>query len=157
MAGGWKTVGVLAALVLAGARGAPGEEPDFVRVRVDTANVRKAPTTDAAAVSLAYEDDPLRVVATRRGWLKVRDFQGEEGWIYGPLTDQRPAVIVTAPVANLRSGPGATHPVTHTAERGVSFRAIGRRGAWIRVEHADGTRAWIHRSLVWGEVPPGGD
>lgn len=140
---------MLLALGVASASAAPG---DYVRVKVETANVRKQPTPRAEALWQVYENDPLKVLAERGAWLKVRDFEGEEGWVYAPLTDERPAVIVTASVANVRSGPGTSHPVAYTADRGVAFRVLRTRGEWLEVEHADGERGWLHRTLVWG--PP---
>jgi SH3-like domain-containing protein len=138
-------------LVLAfGLVSASAASGDYIRVKVETANVRKQPTTRAEAVWQVYENDPLRVVAKRGAWRKVRDFAGDEGWVYAPLTDERPAVIVTASVANVRSGPGTGHPVAYTADRGVAFLLVGTRGEWLEVEHADGARGWLHRTLVWG-------
>jgi SH3-like domain-containing protein len=144
---------LLLALGLVSSSAASG---DYIRVKVETANVRKQPTTRAEAVRQVYENDPLKVVAERGAWLKVRDFAGDEGWVYAPLTDERPAVIVTASVANVRSGPGTGHPVAYTADRGVAFLLVGTRGEWLEVEHADGARGWLHRTLVWGPVAAGG-
>ena len=145
----WMLAGVV--LVLAGASAADSVE--FVRVTAETANVRKAPARGAELLRQAFEDDPLRVIASRGAWLKVRDFEGQEGWIHSRLTDGQATVIVTAAVANVRSGPGTTHAVTYTAERGVAFRVIGTRAHWLQVTHADGARGWIHRELVWGDTP----
>jgi SH3-like domain-containing protein len=148
------TAWLLATVALGLACVSAAENVEFVRVTAEAANVRKLPTRSAQALGQAYEDDPLRVIATRGAWLKVRDFEGREGWIHSRLTDGRSTVIVTAPVANVRSGPGTTHAVTYTAERGVAFRVTGTRGTWLRVTHADGARGWIHRELVWGDVQP---
>jgi SH3-like domain-containing protein len=52
---------------------------DYIGVKVETANVRKQPTTHAEAVWQVYESDPLKVVAERGAWLKIRDFAGGEG------------------------------------------------------------------------------
>jgi SH3-like domain-containing protein len=59
-------------------------------------------------------------------------------------------VRVKVSTANVREGPGTNHPVRLTAEWGDAFRVLGRKGPWLQVEAADGGRAWIHRSLVWG-------
>lgn len=147
-------VWLLATVALALACASAAENLEFVRVTAEAANLRKSPTRSAEALRQAYEDDPLRVLASRGDWLMVRDFEGREGWIHARLTDGRPTVIVTASVANVRSGPGTRHVVTYTAERGVAFRVTGTRGAWVGVVHADGARGWIHRELVWGDIPP---
>jgi SH3-like domain-containing protein len=143
---------LLGVVALGLAMSAAAENVEFVRVTAEAANVRKSPARSADALRQAFEDDPLRVLATRGGWLKVRDFEGQEGWIHGGLTDGRATVIVTARVANVRSGPGTEHAVTYTAERGVAFRVTGTRGSWVRVTHSDGAKGWVHRELVWGDV-----
>jgi SH3-like domain-containing protein len=143
---------LLGVVALGLAMSAAAENVEFVRVTAEAANVRKSPARSADALRQAFEDDPLRVLATRGGWLKVRDFEGQEGWIHAGLTDGRATVIVTARVANVRSGPGTEHAVTYTAERGVAFRVTGTRGSWVRVTHSDGAQGWVHRELVWGDV-----
>lgn len=139
---------VLALLALA--LDLPAQPGAFVRVNVDTANVREGPGTRFGRTWRVYENEPLRVVARQGGWLKTRDFQGYEGWIHAELTDDRPAVVVKARLANVRSGPGTEHPVVFTAERGVPFLLLRARDEWLNVEHADGDRGWVHGTLVWG-------
>jgi SH3-like domain-containing protein len=150
--GGLRWAAVLAALLLATPAAARAEEPPdglYVRVRVDTANLRADPSPTAERVRQAYENEPLRVLAQRDRWLSVRDFTGESAWIYAPLTDRRATVVVVRDVVNVRERPGTAHPVAFTAERGVNLLVVERRGRWLRVEHPVGT-GWIHDSLVWG-------
>ncbi|MBI2468504.1 MAG: SH3 domain-containing protein [Candidatus Rokubacteria bacterium] len=87
----------------------------------------------------------------RETWLAVRGFQGRNGWIHALLTDGRSAVVVTARLVNVRSGPGTDRPVVFTAERGVNFLALRARGGWLEVQHEDGDRGWVHGALVWGD------
>ncbi|MFQ5898818.1 MAG: SH3 domain-containing protein [Candidatus Methylomirabilia bacterium] len=126
---------------------------DFVRVKVEMANVREGPGTQFTRVWRAYRNDPLRVVERKGQWLKVEDFEGYKGWIYAPLTDAKPAVIVKGVQkwANIRLRPGLDQPVVHRADRGVSFRLLEEKGQWLQVQHADGDRGWIYRPLVWGD------
>ena len=144
---------VLASLValdstLPGAAG--GQPAAFVRVKADTVNLRERPSGKSDRLGQAYENDPLRVLEENGSWLKVRDFEGHEGWVSRQLTDERPTVIVKVPLANIRSGPGTKHAATYTANRGVAFLVRQRKGQWLEVAHADGARGWIYRGLVWG-------
>jgi SH3-like domain-containing protein len=122
----------------------------FVRVRVDTANLREAPSLEADIVRYAHESEPLEVVARQGTWLKVRDSDGRLAWIHEPLTDRRPAVVVTRDVVNVRARPGTEHPIVFTAERWVNLLVLGREGQWLHVEHDLG-RGWVLSSLVWGD------
>lgn len=122
----------------------------FVRVKVGIANVREGPSTKTSILRRAYEDDPLQVLTRKGAWLKVRDFEGYVGWVHASLTEPGPAVIVTASRANIRSGPGTSHPVISTAEYGLAFPVVRDAGRWVEVELGDGSRGWVHESLVWG-------
>jgi SH3-like domain-containing protein len=61
-----------------------------------------------------------------------------------------PALIVKAPLVNVREGPGTKTKVLFQAEKGVSFKRLEKKGLWYKVEHADGEVGWVHKSLVWG-------
>jgi SH3-like domain-containing protein len=123
---------------------------EFVRVRVETANVREGPGTRYDRLWTVDEDFPLRVIGKRGRWLKTRDFLDSEGWIFAPLTDHQPAVVVQVQDARIRSGPGLGYEVDWVADWGETMRVVSEKGAWLQVKHAEHGRGWIHRSLVWG-------
>jgi SH3-like domain-containing protein len=141
-------------LALLGAAALPAREVDarpqrFVRVKVDVANLRARPSLTAERIRSAYENEPLHVVGRQEHWLAVRDVAGEAAWIYAPLTDGRPAVVVVRDVVNVRERPGTGHPIAFTAERGVNLLVLERAGRWLHVQHDVG-EGWLHDSLVWG-------
>jgi SH3-like domain-containing protein len=141
---------VLAPLVLA--PDVAAHPASFVRVQVPVANVREGPATDFSRLRQARRDEPLRVVGREGRWLEVRDHEGQAGWIFAPLTDDQPAVVVHAvrEWANVRSGPGRNHAVRFRAPRGSTFAVAGGEGDWLRVQDARGGSGWLHRSLTWG-------
>jgi SH3-like domain-containing protein len=89
------------------------------------------------------------VVGQQGRWFEVRDVAGDAAWIYAPLTDGRPAVVVVRDVVNVRERPGTGHPIAFTAERGVNLLVLERAGRWLHVQHDVG-EGWLHDSLVWG-------
>jgi SH3-like domain-containing protein len=36
-----------------------------------------------------------------------------------------------------------------TVEKGVPFTVLGKKEAWLNVQHGDGDKGWIHQSLIW--------
>lgn len=144
------TLGVLLSLAWFGGVSAAGE---IVRVKVKIANIRAGPGTRFERVWRAPQNYPYRVIKRQGRWLKVRDFYGYEEWIYGPLTDRKPAVLVKVKRANIRKGPGTNHPVLFKADRGVAFLVLEKKGKWLKVHHADGNDGWIFGKLVWGSLP----
>ena len=95
---------------------APGRLLPFVRVpvlrhaiaqRVCSAdNMRTSAGTRHDSLWLLSRGYPLQVIGKRGKWVKVRDFESDEGWVYRPLTSARPHHVVKASTANVRSGPG---------------------------------------------------
>ncbi len=98
---------------------------EIVRVKVKEANIRAGPGTKYERVWRAPRNYPYRVLKRRGRWLRVRDFDGYEEWIYGPLTDGKPAVVVKVKRANVREGPGTNNPILFSAEKGVPFLVLG--------------------------------
>lgn len=141
---------LLAALIVGVAAAAAAGAGKFVRVKVETANVRSGPGTKYERLWTLERDFPLEVIAQQGRWLKTRDFLDSEGWIYAPLTDDKETVIVEVTEARVRSGPGPGHEVRFAAYWGKPLRALARKGQWVQIEHPEHGRGWIRRDLVWG-------
>lgn len=123
---------------------------EMVRIKVKTANVRSGPGTKYKKVWEVPRNYPYRVISRKGRWMKVKDFEGFEDWIFSSLTDRRPAVVVKVKRANARTGPGKKYPVIFTADSGVAFEVLGKRGDWIQVRANDGDQGWIFKTLLWG-------
>jgi SH3-like domain-containing protein len=57
-------------------------------------------------------------------------------------------LAVSAPVANIRSGPGTRHQVMWKVEKYFPLRIIDKSGEWYQFEDFEGDTGWIHQSLV---------
>ncbi|MCK5193429.1 MAG: SH3 domain-containing protein, partial [Desulfobulbaceae bacterium] len=71
------------------------------------------------------------------------------GWVHKSLISKISSVITDRENCNIRSGPGAGYKILFTVESGIPFKVIKRKGKWIHIQHADGDKGWIHKSLVW--------
>jgi len=135
---------VLCLLIFTGAASAKR-----LAVSVKMANIRSGPGTNHDilwSVGMYY---PFDVLKKSGRWYKIRDFEGDEGWMHGSLLRQLPAVIVKVPLANVREKPGINFRISFQAEKGVSFKRLRQQGKWLKVQHADGEVGWIHKSLLW--------
>jgi SH3-like domain-containing protein len=137
------------ALPLLLAAGATAAAP-MVSVDRPTINLRNAPGTSSTVEWTLARGYPLQVIGQRRGWLHVRDFEADTGWVLGRLTDRTPHVVVRVAVANLRAGPGTRSRVIGRARYGEVLRTLDRREGWLRVRPEGGRSAWVARRLVWG-------
>ncbi|MFZ5774703.1 MAG: SH3 domain-containing protein [Thermodesulfobacteriota bacterium] len=93
---------------------------------------------------------PLEVMAAKGEWLKVRDYEGDIGWVFRKLTSRESHVIVKKENVNLRSRPDVKSSVVVRVNRGVLLRSLGSQGRWVKVRYAQGGSGWIARRLVWG-------
>jgi SH3-like domain-containing protein len=119
-------------------------------VHTGKANVRSGPGTKHEILWTAGKYYPVDIIKQSGNWYQVRDFEGDQGWIYRTLLKKIPAVIVKGSIANVRKGPGTNFDVLFQAEKGVSFKLLKKKGKWFNIRHADGDVGWIHKSLLWG-------
>ena len=57
-------------------------------------------------------------------------------------------LAVSAPVANIRSGPGTDHNVLWKVEKFFPLLVIDKSGQWYQFKDFEGDRGWVHRSLL---------
>jgi len=113
------------------------------------ANIRSGPGTQYDVLWQVEKYYPLSVIEKSGKWYHFKDFEGDEGWVHQSLVKKIPSVITQKNKCNVRSGPGSKFKIIFTVEKGIPFKIIKRKGAWIHVEHADGDRGWIYKTLVW--------
>jgi SH3-like domain-containing protein len=123
---------------------------DMISVDVPTLNMRDGAGTNHTILWELSRGYPLSVVKKNGSWLKVRDFENDEGWVYRPHTGKKPHHIVKSKVANIRSGPGTKYRVVSKASRGDLFETVEKRADWIKVKDETGVKGWISRNLLWG-------
>jgi len=125
-----------------------GMAAEYVSVKNDDVNLRSGPATKYSVLYEVPAGYPLKVISKKGEWLKVSDFENDQGWIYAPLVSQTPYVIVRVKEGNVRSGPGVNHDKVGTVAREVILRQVKRDGDWIQIAHPK-LKGWVHRKLVW--------
>ena len=119
-------------------------------VSVKKANIRSGSGTGHEILWSAGKYYPVDIIKKSGNWYRVRDFEGDEGWIHRSLLKKVRAVIIKGTLVNVRKGPGKGSGVLFQAEKGVSFKVLKTQKKWLKVQHADGEVGWVHKSLVWG-------
>ncbi|MEZ5668116.1 MAG: SH3 domain-containing protein [Alphaproteobacteria bacterium] len=127
--------------------------PRFVSIKSSPANVRRGPGRDHE-ILWVYRQAPLpvEIIAEHQDWRRIRDWDGDEGWIYQALLSSRRSVIVTGQTATLRAAPDPAAAAVALAEPGVVANLVRCDGDWCEVE-ADGRDGWVTRDAVWGVYP----
>jgi SH3-like domain-containing protein len=134
----------LLVMLLAGAASA-----ERLAVSAPVANIRSGPGTSHTLLWKVEKYFPIRVIEKSGKWYHFEDFEGDKGWVHQSLVKKISTVVTKNEACNIRSGPGTSHKILFTVEMGIPFKVLKREGNWIHIEHADGDKGWIHKSLVW--------
>jgi SH3-like domain-containing protein len=118
-------------------------------VKASRANIRSGPGTGYDVLWEVEKYHPVLIIEKKDEWYHFRDFEGDEGWVYSTLLDDSKTVITTRNKCSIRKGPGEKFDILFTTEKGIPFKVLKQEGAWIHVEHADGDKGWIYKTLVW--------
>jgi SH3-like domain-containing protein len=128
--------------------------PHFVSLRDDTVNVRVGPGTHYPVEWVFKRAGlPVEAIAEFEQWIRVRDYEGAEGWIHRRLLSPDRWGVVTGPYSRtVRQRPRKNSPVVLFAEPGVQGRLLSCREEWCEIE-VRGRRGWLPRGLLWGVYP----
>lgn len=140
----------LALLALAAsALGAQAQE--LVSVRSPVVNLRAAPGTGGEVLWQVTRGYPLQVLERQGDWIRVRDFEGDEGWVAARVTGGERYHVVRARTLNLRSGPGLEWQVVGNARYGDVLATVRRQGDWVQLRAPDGNgTVWAASEHLWG-------
>lgn len=140
----------LMALTLAFGSATAHAAGDMVSVAGSTVNMRDAPGQKSNVLWELGRHYPLQVTQRRGNWLKVKDFEGDEGWVARSLTGRQPHHVVKSKRLNVRSGPGTQYKLLGQAEYGDLLKTLEKRAKWVHVQRESGEKGWVSRNLVWG-------
>jgi SH3-like domain-containing protein len=127
--------------------------PRYVSLKASEGNVRRGPSlSHRIDWVFSRRDMPLEVTDEYGHWRRVRDRDGQGGWIHYSLLSGVRTVIVEEDMAALRMKPDAEAPVNARAEAGVIAELDECLPDWCRIE-ADGYKGWVPKAALWGVDP----
>lgn len=131
--------------------------PRFVSLKTDRVNVRRGPsTTHQVAWVFSRKGLPVEIIAEFENWRRVRDSDGEEGWVFHSLL----AGTRTGLISPWRRGERMTlldgsspsaNPVV-VVEAGVLCQVEKCDGEWCQIS-TGGFTGWMRQNLLWGVYP----
>ncbi|MDD4880615.1 MAG: SH3 domain-containing protein [Gallionellaceae bacterium] len=116
------------------------------------ANLRQGPGTHYKKSWEVFKYMPLKKIGQKGKWYHVKDVDGDRHWVYGPLlTKAMHCAVVKTRTANIRSGPGTGFAKAQWSpvEKYYSFRILGTKGNWVRVQDEVFNDGWVAKSLLW--------
>ncbi|MGZ5099189.1 MAG: SH3 domain-containing protein [Usitatibacter sp.] len=110
-----------------------------------------APSTRADRLFVASRNYPFEVLVKLDHWTKVRDANGEVAWVENGALGEKRTVMVTVPLADVRSAPDPQSPLVFEAYKQVLLEVVEPPAdGWVKVRHRDGQQGFIRQSHVWG-------
>lgn len=138
----------LAAIALAAF---PACAAEFRALGPQSAILYDAPSTRADRLFVANRNYPFEVLVKLDHWTKVRDANGEIGWVENSALGEKRTVLVTVPLADVRAAANAQSPLVFEAYKQVLLEVVAPPvDGWVKVRHRDGQQGFIRLSHVWG-------
>lgn len=131
--------------------------PRYVSLKSGKVNMRRGPGT-SYPVDWVFERRrmPLEIIAESDRWRKVRDRDGDTGWIWHSMLDGRRSGIIAgetgAPPRAIYAEHDRGSAVVALAEPGVITEIKNCHGSWCEVE-ANGYKGYLPRQELWGTYP----
>lgn len=128
--------------------------PRFVSIKRPRVNVRRGPSRDhKVAWMFTRKNMPIEIIDEFDNWRRIRDSEGEEGWIHHSLLSGQRYVVV-APWSkgryfDLYAQPGTLSKVTARLEAGVVADLRNCNSDWCQISGSN-YRGWLEKSFIWG-------
>lgn len=131
--------------------------PRFVSLKSKKVNVRVGPGQDYKVSWIFTRPGlPIEVIQEFDNWRRVRDSEGEVGWVFHSLLSGVRSAVVT-PWGQEEPEPVRNRPDQHARatallQSGVIADVSECRQGWCRV-NGDRFRGWIAQEALWGVYP----
>ena len=131
--------------------------PRFVSLKAEKVNVRRGPSSDhGVAWVFQRKGLPVEIVAEFDNWRRIRDSDGEEGWIlHNMLTGKRTATMAPwkpGQTIAFYNSPSLAGPMVAQVESGVVGEVSSCTGEWCEVT-AGGYDGFVEQTQLWGVYP----
>lgn len=131
--------------------------PRFVSLNSDRVNVRVGPGSDYPVAWIYVRLGlPVEVTEEVDNWRKVRDSNGDEGWVfYSLLSGERTAIVAPnsdGPALPLRASASESARIVAYLDPGVQGTLEACEAGWCRIR-GSGFDGWITDENLWGVYP----
>jgi len=124
--------------------------PRFASLRANEINLRTGPGTRYPIEwVLTHQGLPVEITAEYEMWRRVRDADGDEGWVHKNALTGKRAAIVTGTVRELREDPDATTPIAAHLEAGAVGHLFSCGKDWCKLKF-QGIKGYLRKGEFWG-------
>jgi SH3-like domain-containing protein len=127
--------------------------PRFVSLKASEANARTGPSTKYP-IKWVYvrKNMPVEVIAEFGVWRKIRDIDGQDGWLHESLLSGKRTAMIKESVQPLYHTSDLTSLALIRLEPRVIVNIITCDKQWCKVL-VDDRKGWIMKAGLWGVYP----
>ena len=131
--------------------------PRFVSLKAEKVNVRRGPSSDhPVAWVFQRKGLPVEIVAEFENWRRIRDSDGEEGWILqSMLAGKRTAVVAPwrgTQMTMLHTAANKQSSIAANLAAGAMSDVTNCDGKWCEI-NASGYDGYVEQDMLWGVYP----
>ncbi len=127
--------------------------PRFASLRNGEANVRVGPGKQYPMRWIYHRAGlPVEIIEQYEYWRKIRDPDGDTGWIHKSMLNGHRSAIVKGGVRLLLRQPETGAGIVLRAEPGVSGDLIACEAAWCRIQ-IHSRKGWLPKTQFFGAYP----
>jgi SH3-like domain-containing protein len=131
--------------------------PRYVSLKSDDVNLREGPSQSHATTWVFKRAGlPVEITAEFDIWRRVRDADGDEGWVIQSMLSGRRTAIVKpwakGELLNMFATAEATSPLAARIQSGVIADVRRCDGTWCRLS-GPGFDGWMRQTNLWGVYP----
>lgn len=133
--------------------------PRFVSLKADRVNMRRGPSrSHQVQWVLLRAGLPVEITAEFENWRRIRDFDGDEGWVFHTLLSGRRTVLFTpwneddGDLVQLRRQPDQSAAVAAQVGPRVMGDVVGCENSWCEISLEE-ARGWATQDALWGVYP----
>jgi len=109
---------------------------------------KKAPTSWQVRKYTPFK----RLGQTYKGWIHVRDFEGEKHWVEQKFfTEKYHCLVIKKDSTPIMVGPGTKYnqKFKELAEKYEAFKFLKVKKGWIKIKDPHGDTGWVQLRDVW--------
>ncbi len=125
--------------------------PRFVSLASGEVNLRTGPGT-RYPIQWVYTKKtlPVEIINEFDTWRKIRDIQGDEGWVHQTMVSGYRYAIVKDDEQIVYDAPDSQSTIIARLEPGVIVKVDACDARWCDVSVQGNYKGWVDKSVLWG-------
>ncbi len=127
--------------------------PRFASLRTNEVNLRTGPGTRYPIEWVfTHAGLPVEITAEYEMWRRVRDADGDEGWVHKTALIGKRGAVVSGSLRELHQDPDANSAIEAHLEANSVGQLLGCNKDWCKLRFQD-VKGWLPKNQFWGAYP----